>query len=103
MAFRRIEKRIENANTYHFIEGGNKKDKIIYRQKCHNKRAKIGTGSRKLMPYLVLTQGGNIYMVYNSFHIFKGTIKRNRHDCQFYKFLKEYEAYLKQKGGIGEI
>jgi hypothetical protein len=103
MAFRRIEKRIENANTYHFIKGGNKKDKIIYRQKCHNKRVKIGTSSRKLMPYLVLTQDGNIYMVYSKFHIFKGTIKRNRHDCQFYKFFKEYEAYLKQKGGTSEI
>jgi hypothetical protein len=55
------------------------------------------------MPYLVLTQDGNIYMVYSKFHIFKGTIKRNRHDCQFYKFFKEYEAYLKQKGGTSEI
>ena len=55
------------------------------------------------MPYLVLTQDRNIYMVYSKFHIFKGTIKRNRYDCQFYTFFKEYEAYLKQKGGTSEI
>lgn len=102
MAFRRIEKRIENVNVYRFLKDGNKKDKIVYRQKCHNKRVKNGK-KRQLMPYLILTESGEIYMVYKEFHIRQGHIKRNRHDCQFYSFFKEYEAYLKGKGGTSEV
>ena len=94
MAFRRIEKIIENAS--------NKKDKIIYRQKCHNKRIK-DSGNRVIKPYLVLTESGEIYMVYKSFHFYKGNIKKNRHDCQFYSFFKEYESYLQGKDGTSEI
>lgn len=102
MAFRRIEKRIENANIFKYVKNSNKKDKIIYRQKCHNKRIK-NTGDRVNKPYLVLTESGKIYMVYKAFHICRGHIKSNRHDCQFYSFFKEYEAYLKKKGGTSEI
>ena len=101
MAFRRIEKRIENANIFKYVKNSNKKDKIIYRQKCHNKRIK-NTGDRVNKPYLVLTESGKIYMVYKAFHIRQGHIKSNRHDCQFYSFFKEYEAYLKKKGGTSE-
>ena len=102
MAFRRIEKRIENTNIFKYVKNSNKKDKIIYRQKCHNKRIK-NTGDRIVKPYLVLTESGTIYMVYKAFHIYQGHIKRNRHNRQFYSFFKEYEAYLKKKGGTSEI
>lgn len=102
MAFRRIEKRIENANISQYVKNSNKKDRIIYRQKCHNKRIK-NSGNRILERYLVLTESGKIYMVFKTYHVYLGHIKRNRHDCKFYLFFKEYEAYLKKKGGTSEI
>lgn len=94
MAFRRIEKIIENAS--------NKKDRIIYRQKCHNKRIK-NTGDRVKNPYLVLTENGKIYRVYKENYICHGHIKNNRNDSQFYSFLKEYESYSQGKDGNSEI
>lgn len=102
MAFRRIEKRIENANIFQYVKNSNKKDRIIYRQKCHNKRIK-NTGDRVNKPYLVLTESGKIYMVYKAFYVYKGHIKNNRNDSQFYSFLKEYESYSQGKDGNSEI
>lgn len=102
MAFRRIEKRIENANIFQCVKNSNKKDRIIYRQKCHNKRIK-NTGDRVNKPYLVLTESGKIYIVYKMFHFYKGHIKNNRNDSQFSSFLKEYESYSQGKDGTSEI
>lgn len=102
MAFRRIEKRIENVNISQYVKNSNKKDRIIYRQKCHNKRIK-NNGDRAKKPYLVLTESGKIYIVYKYFHFYKGHIKNNRNDSQFYSFFKEYEVYLKGKDGNSEI
>ena len=102
MAFRRIEKRIENVNIFQYVKNSNKKDRIIYRQKCHNKRIK-NTGDRVNKPYLVLTESGKIYMVYKEFYVYKGHIKNTTHDSQFYSFLKEYELYSQGKDGTSEI
>ena len=102
MAFIRIEKRIENVNIFQYVKNSNKKDRIIYRQKCHNKRIK-NTGDRVNKPYLVLTESGKIYMVYKEFYVYKGHIKNNRNDSQFYSFKKEYELYSQGKDGTSEI
>ena len=104
-------------NEYKIFKNKYNKDKIIYREKCHNKKI-IQNGKYKKEPeYYVLTQKGFIYIVKNDIFsiknkkskkriyyfncpVYYGNIRREHtfNEIRVLKFIKNAKKYIQQKG-----
>lgn len=98
MAFRKQEKKIENTL----------KQKIVYREKTHNKRIKH-CGYRKQRyknPYYVLLSDGRIYEIHNGIQFIiktsAGLVGHMVDKLRYKQFTQDYKQYLKNKGEINE-
>lgn len=104
-------------NEYKIFKNKYNKDKIIYREKCHNKRIMQNGKYTKIPKYYILTHKGFIYQIDNNTYNFKykkskkvtacfpqpvyyGNIRQGLEfdDIRIINFIKNAKKYIQQKG-----
>lgn len=104
-------------NEYKIFKNKNNKDKIIYREKCHNKKIIQNGKYIKIPKYYVLTHKGFIYQIDNNTAnpkhkkskkiiislpqpAYYGNIRQEYKfdDIRIINFVKNAKKYIQQKG-----